>query len=298
MDGQVMVLLVGEQPAPNLLPVRQYKPKGVVLLYTELSERIATNLQQVLSVRKVVRVKVPPYDVRTIRERLRRALKEYGWEGEPLTFNLTGGTKLMMLAAYSVAQETGSRCLYVVSEGGRNDFYWYGFENGVLKPIRTEAAEVTITLDEYLRVYVGGYQHDKPRDEFERAVVAALRPPASPVDEILTSVRPQATLNLEIDALVRIGNQIGLLEIKKKADKRAIDQLTTPTSREYLGTYIRRFLVSAHKVPKASQRLARAYGITVIELRSFGDQRRLDANDTTRLRGMISQRLGIAAQKG
>lgn len=298
LDEQVMVLLVGEQPAPNLLPVKQYRPKSAVLVYTDFTERITENLQRVLPLKTIWRVKVPPYDVAATRKGLTERFAAQGWKGSDLIFNLTGGTKMMMLAAYSIAQEMGSRCLYLVSERGRNDVHWYKFENGRLVSQGKEPLRENIDLDEYLRAYVGAYRHGKPADKFERAVLAALRPQHSAVDQILTNIRPTATPNLEIDALVRIGNQIGLLEIKQRADKRAIDQLTTPTSREYLGTYVHRFLISGRRMAASSHRLAQAYGITIIELESFGNQQRLSADDTALLRQKISQRLGVAVQKG
>ncbi len=284
-----MVLLVGEQPAPNLLPVRHYKPKGVILVSSDFTARIAGNLQQVLQPHLCIKCQVPAYDVKRVREALIGVLKKHGWLPQALVFNLTGGTKLMMLAAYSVAQEIGSRCLYLVSEKGQSEVHWFGFKGGAFVRMPRERIATTITLDDYLRVYVGAYRQQTPRDEFERAVVAKLRPRSSPVEEIVTGVRPLATPSLEIDALVRIGNQIGVLEIKRRADKRGIDQLTTAASREHLGTYVRKFLIAANKVGPPTERLAQAHGIRIIELPSYGRAGRLTADDTSKLRLSIQR---------
>ena len=284
-----MVLLVGEQPAPNLLPVRHYKPRGVILVYSDFTARIAGNLQEVLQTRLCIKCQVPAYDIKRVREVLTGVLEKHGWQGHDLVFNLTGGTKLMMLAAYSVAQEMGSRCLYLVSEKGQSEVHRFGFKGGSFVRMPPERIATTITLDDHLRVYVGGYRSQAPRDEFERAVVEKLRPRSSPIEEIVTDVRPLATSGLEIDALVRIGNQVGVLEIKKRADKRGIDQLTTAASREYLGTYVRKFLIAANKVGPPTERLARAHGIQIIELLSYGRAGRLTADDTSKLRLSIQQ---------
>jgi len=43
-----MVLLVGEQPAPNMLPVRQLSPNAAVLVYTDYTRIRTKNLRDLL----------------------------------------------------------------------------------------------------------------------------------------------------------------------------------------------------------------------------------------------------------
>lgn len=54
-------------------------------------------------------------------------------------------------------------------------------------------------------------------------------------------------------------------------------------SQRYLGTYIAKFLVSAHPVDRNNRALARAYNIEVIELPSFAHTGRLDDRDRQHL---------------
>ncbi|RKY82833.1 DUF1887 domain-containing protein, partial [candidate division KSB1 bacterium] len=35
---EIMFSFIGEQPIPNLLPVKHFKPSKVVMIYTELTE--------------------------------------------------------------------------------------------------------------------------------------------------------------------------------------------------------------------------------------------------------------------
>jgi len=287
-----MVLLVGEQPVPNLLPVRHYKPKGVVLVYSERTERIANNLKSVLVPRLCIMCKVLPYEVDVLQSNLKKVFEDKHWEGEDLIFNLTGGTKLMMLAAYSVAQELGSQCLYLISEKGTSEVRWYRFRDGTLRPSGREIIPATISLDDYLRLHVGEYEGQRPKDAFELAVMGALRG-CETIDELKTDVRPLSARNLEIDLLVRRGNQVGLAEIKKRANKSAIDQLTTAASREYLGTYTHKFLITANKLSSGNRRLAQVQAIAVIELLSFSEKGQLSEADIQRLRHQITTRLGV-----
>lgn len=287
-----MVLLVGEQPIPNLLPVRHYKPKGVILVYSERTERIAKNLQDVLKPHLCIMCKVRPYEVDELQANLKTVFRDKHWKGPDLIFNLTGGTKPMMLAAYSVAQELGSQCLYLISEKGTSEVRRYQFRDGALRPSGREIIPATISLDDYLRLHVGEYEEQRPKDAFELAVMGALRG-CEAIDELRTDVRPQSAHNLEIDLLVRRGNQVGLAEIKRKADKSAIDQLTTAASREYLGTYTHKFLIAANKLSSGNRRLAQVQAITVIELLSFSEHGQLSEADIQRLRHQITMRLGV-----
>ncbi len=290
MDETVMVLLVGEQPAPNLLPARHYRVSAVLLVYSNLTEHIAENLDKVLQTPTSIKCKVPAYDVSAIIDQLKRIIRDHGWTGRDLVFNLTGGTKLMMLGAFIVAHELGSRWLYMQSEGPASDAHWFGFKDG--RPYRApkETISTTITLTDYLHLHIGEFRSHEPSDDFERAIFKALKPGRqSPVHELLVDIRPTSTRDPEIDMLVRIDNQVGVLEIKKRAAKRGIEQLTTATGRDYLGTYVHKFLVTAHPVSRETCRLAEALRIHVVELPSFAQGGSLSQHDRGQVRRRIAE---------
>lgn len=48
MAKTVLILLVGEQPAPNLLPTRHLSPDTVALVYTEHTKPVAERLKGLL----------------------------------------------------------------------------------------------------------------------------------------------------------------------------------------------------------------------------------------------------------
>lgn len=286
-----MVLLVGEQPAPNLLPVRHMRPDTVVLVYTDGTCRVATNLRALLEPGiKCLLCPVQPFEITYTSGKLQSFLTSEASDYE-LVFNVTGGTKPMALAAFGAAQSMGAQMVYLQSEGGRPRLFSYHFQGQRL--VLTGEAELgdRISLDEYLRMYLGQYTSGEPRNDFERQVAGTLRSTQG-VDEVLTSVRPQGLGALEVDFVVRCGNQIGIGEVKSKGAKDGIDHLNAVCDPRFLGTYVRKFLVSATALDTNNKDLAAAYGIEVVELLSFAQTRRLDAQDQERLVDAVTRNRG------
>ena len=299
-----MIALVGEQPIPNLIPVRYLRPEALVLVYTGLTEGKARNLSRLLTDSKVVYLRVnDPYDMVGMRHAILRAI-----EGRSdLVFNLTGGTKTMVLAAYEVAKSLSSPFIYLQTEGSRGQalqtvLYHYCFKDGqsVLEQ-RQPIHERVISLDDYLRAHFGDYETgDFHRDErgelseggrLEKAVHDALR---GWVDDIKVSVRPKGVKEqLEIDLVIQLGNQVGFIEVKsggKQSGKEAVDQLTTTAARELSGTYTARFVVTGATAHDQFKALALKLGVTVIELPRYRDGR-LGREEQETLRERISTRL-------
>lgn len=273
----VIISLIGKQPVPNLLPLRYQLPDTAVLVCTDQTEKVARQLEQLLA-RNHIGVQLlftDAYDIRKIQEDLQGFLREKGWQGADLIFNLTGGTKTMVLAAYEVAREYQAPFLYLESEEKKSHLYKYRFENGVARREGDEILPGCITIDDYLRAYVGNYSVTGPAKGtggiFEQVIVDALQ---SKVDEIL----PGVTLGgaLEVDLVVRCENQVGVISAKtgKKArEKVGLDQLNAACDPEYLGTYTRKMLVINQAWPARYnlRDLARAWDIRVIELPSFSE---------------------------
>src|SRR5579883_2604366 len=126
----LMVALVGEQPLPNLIPVRHYHPESLLLIYTNKTEPTYRRLKAVLEKEtQVDGLETEAYNIITIVENLKDKLDGTGLSAQDIEFNLTGGTKAMSLAAYQVAQQRGSPVLYMESEGRNNRMYRYNWEN-------------------------------------------------------------------------------------------------------------------------------------------------------------------------
>jgi len=295
-----MVALVGEQPIPNLLPVRYLKPTALVLVYTERTKDVARRLQQLLSEIEIVPLELlDAYHVAAIRERIRQSVAAQ----EDLLFNLTGGTKTMVLAAYDLAREWQSPFLYFQTEGphGRDQqsvLYRYIWDaNTAVLERRFVLDEPLISLDDYLRAYFGGYDETGFSKErggvLERAVHRALD---GYVDEIKVGVRPGGLKNqVEVDLVIRCGNQVGFIEVKeggRESGKHAVDQLTTAAARELSGVYAARFLVTGSTRDAQYKAVAQALNIRVIELPDWHeDQGSLSPRAAEQLRRAIAERL-------
>ncbi|MFB3764882.1 MAG: DUF1887 domain-containing protein [Methanotrichaceae archaeon] len=285
-----MLLLVGEQPAPNLLPLRHLKSDVATLIYTDYTKRVAENLRKILECDcNCLLCRVHPYNIPEIRNAVQRFLSENLSE-HILTFNLTGGTKPMVLAAFSLAHSYGVSFLYFQTEGNCSQLHHYRFYGNEIRLERVEDVLDTISLDDYLRIYVGSYETGAPRNELERQVKEVLA--ATPGLEVLWSICPQGLDALEIDCLIRLGNQVGVGEIKTKGAKSGIDQINAVAEQRYLGTYVRKFLVSANPLDWNNSNLAQAYGIKVIEATSYSETGSLNVEDRQKLAETVVDLLG------
>lgn len=295
--SSVMICLVGEQPVPNLLPVRHCKPSSVVLAYSDTTKRVHDNLVKFFSQKhpelEVESINIPPYDLVEAYACFKRACSKYSQHSEQIWFNITGGTKPMSFAGFLAARDLGAQIVYLQSEGGRSILHFYEFRSGGELRRAGEAQEVgeSITIEEYLQIHgIWEAKNNEPRDAFEQVVVTTLEPY---VDEILKSVKIGSSL--EIDLIIRRRNQIGVAEVKhkKSGEKKGIDQLNTATNQDYLGKYTKRFLIRNRELSADNQALAEASGIEVIVLPSFSDASlSLSQEDKVQLEERVLRGLG------
>jgi hypothetical protein len=157
--------------------------------------------------------------------------------------------------------------------------------------------ESLLTLDDYLRAYGrDDYFFDKSTTNdfgclFEIALGEALR---NFCDEVFRSVRFKSFSHVELDLIFRLGNQVGIAEAKteKEPDKSTIDQLNSPTHREFLGTYTKKFLFLSNKLGSGNKALADAYRISVVELDGNLANGQLSVNDFNLLKASVTKALG------
>ncbi|MEA3341387.1 MAG: DUF1887 family CARF protein [Chloroflexota bacterium] len=302
-----LVTLVGEQPIPNLLPIRALRPEQTLFIHTGrgprgtqgVAERISRLVEQETQPDFLL---VQPYDLLETRQAIADQLG-----AEPAIFNLTGGTKIMALAAYALAVERNAPFVYFQTEGprGRDQraaLYRYGFDQR--RPVLQERRVLNqplISLDDYLLAHLPAFEETgfaKDDDgklnsggRFEQAVARALD---GWVDELKAGVRPKGIKDqLEIDLVIRCGNQVGIIEAKlggQGSGKHAVDQLTTAAAREYLGTYTARFLVTGGERDKRYAALAQEVDVHTITLPGYRNGR-LSQQDVRNLRQRIGQHL-------
>ncbi len=269
-----LLSIIGEQPIPNLLPIRHLKPDANLLVYTRETEAVARRLLRTIGAPLDLKqhIKAPPYDLQRIIAMIQERIRPL----DEVSINLTGGTKIMSLAAYTVAAERQLPMVYY--ESRRNCLYRYRFEDGAVQLQDPLTLDTSITLEDYLRAHLDDYKvegyHDQAGDaggKFEQAVDQALK---SRGFETLAGVRPTHVGNqIEIDLGLRLGNKVGVMEIKTGSSsdtvKRGLDQLKMASEREFLGTYTLQFLVTAGRVGNNVKELASARHVTIIEIPNY-----------------------------
>jgi hypothetical protein len=288
----ILISLIGEQPIPNLLPIRDQPPAAAVLLYSDFTKKTAERLAKLLPA-GCVALPWPvagAYDIESARQDLLCRIQSVGWSGPDLVFNLTGGTKLMSFAAYLVAAELRAPFLYLQSEGKQTRLYRYEFDAaGAPHLVEDRLLPTLITIADYLHAFLDGYQmtgfakdEQSKGAQFETAIYTALQPA---VDEIAAGLKHTGAV--DVDFVVRCGNQVGIIEAKTGPGvKKGIDQLNTAGEPRYLGTYTQKLLISdqvwEHTLSNLKE-LAQARRIEVIELPSFGATGQFTPKDADQL---------------
>lgn len=308
----MLLSLIGEQPIPNLLPIRHLQAAENLIVHTNnenASLKPAQRLKKLIPPDlEVSLLQVDAYRVDTIREKLEEAL---GGRSD-VVFNLTGGTKPMSLAALEVARARRATCVYYQTEGQRgrdqqSKLYFYRFDEA--GNLLFDHAEVLpgnlINLDDYLRAHLDDYEEAGfaagSGGEMEKAVYAALK---GSVDEIKANIKPIGVKNqIEIDLLLRRGNNVAVLEVKsggEGSNKKALDQLTTMAAREYLGIYATRVIVTRGDDDSRTnwyKALARALRVEVVELQHPLQNQSLHEQDARNLLDRINAILPSQTKK-
>lgn len=151
----VQVLLVSAQAAPNLLAALdpEMKPKEVILLVTDKMRKQAEALEKVFckNAIKVVTVRIAnERDFSSIENEILELAAAR--QEEKIALNVTGGTKLMALAAQTMAQEANWRVFYVDID--TDQVIWLGKDAEQPRKLAT-----TLRLGPYLQGY--GFKVEK-----------------------------------------------------------------------------------------------------------------------------------------
>ncbi len=291
-----LLSLIGEQPMPALLPDRFVQPERTLLVCTERTKPVAQRLKRLLPHAQIE--PTDPYDPPAILAALGKLLPA----GEAAIVNLTGGTKMMMLAAFALAMQRGWEFVYLESEHTPNRLHRYSLADGHLRRISSQKLPELISAADYLNAHLPGFDETGcSRDEkghltiggrFEQAVYDALKDDF----EVLAGVRPKGVANqIEIDLVIRRGNRVGIAEVKlgggDARPKQGIDQLSTAGGRVYLGTYTSKFLITGSRPAPSIKRLASERGVTIIPLPGYDDGLPLKRDDQARLLGVMREKL-------
>lgn len=291
-----MIALVGEQPMPVLLPSRHLKPSSTLLVCTKKTEDVAKRLSRLIDNAKPALVKSSPYDL----ARLTAEFVSMMPTGTPLVLNLTGGTKIMSLAAYAQALSTQSNFVYFESEGHSSRLHCFKVSGGLPILDRIDDLPELISAADYLNAHLHGFSEkgfSRENDSttiseggrFERAVSDVLE---SNGYEVLKGVRPQGIKDqIEIDLVIRHNNLVAIAEIKVgdregKGPKAGLDQLAMAADRKTLGTYTEKFLITARNLTDKSSNikaLAVDRGIHIVELPDYEEGKKLPKSAADKL---------------
>ena len=164
MPSSIQVLLVSAQAAPNLLPALdpELKPERAILLVSKKMEDRARALQKVLG-EAGVRTQIEPVEDEHSFEQLENTLLKLAeqFSGQSIALNVTGGTKLMALAAQSVAQAYHWPVFYVDLD--TDEVIWLGKES------RSKPLQATLRLRHYLLGYGFQIEGGIERPQLDRA---------------------------------------------------------------------------------------------------------------------------------
>jgi hypothetical protein len=220
---RVLVCLVGEQPAPNVLPLEYYQPDRVVMVCTDrttiIAERTAKIIEADYDIDVVTPLCVtPPYKISEIQKVLKAYIETHTTEKDDLVFNLTGATKPMVISAYEYAKSKSARAFYYQSQANTSLIHPYRFSEGKLTFDEPVPIGSSLNIDQFLKLYLGDYKTKKRYEKnlFEENVIDALRSLQGDF-EMLPRVCPSNMPNVEIDFVLRYRNTIAVGEIKETA---------------------------------------------------------------------------------
>ena len=204
-NPKVQILLVSAQAAPNMLPALDpsLKPAEAILLVTAKMASRADALAAVLSEAhiKVTRVNLAnEHDFSALGDVMLDVAP--GHAGDDIALNVTGGTKLMALAAQSVAQAAGWRVFYV--DVDTDEVIWLGREN------QRKKLAAQLRLPHYLKGYGFQLAESIARPPAERrhnellqtliSQVGSLEAPLGQLNYLAQEAETRKTLTIELTA--------------------------------------------------------------------------------------------------
>ena len=115
-------------------------------------------------------IETAPYDISTITMTLEKNLTSITTLApQTLVFNLTGGTKPMLLAAYQIAERLNAPVMYLQSERGRSTIDYYNWQDHQLCYQRQEQLTQHLSLNDILHLHLGPEKDAEGRDVWKVA---------------------------------------------------------------------------------------------------------------------------------
>jgi len=280
---KTMIALVGEQPLPNVIPVKYYSPSRLVLAHTknERSTLIAERIKRFFGNQPKVDLLdlEDGYNVDQIYSRLYQFIHQNELKNE-LLFNLTGGTKPMSFAALELAQELKCQAFYYQSENNLSQLHLYDLSAGSLKYQKSVLIDVNLEVKEALKLFVDKYREKNFKNTFEEQVFDILKNLGKEYSALHNVyVGP----NVEVDWILCYKNKLAVGDVKSQVKKSSIDQVSGVADQRTLGTYTKKFIISAREPDDNNCLLAEAYRIKVIVVPSANNNGSLSDEDRQKI---------------
>lgn len=189
--ARTMIDLMGHQPMPNLLPILEIRPDELHIIVSRDTAPIAENLRYALALpassiagprSQIHHLVADPWDLLEVENLLEGLIKDIG--SAEIYLNLTGGTKIMALAAYRVGQRHGLPMIYLVSAQSRRLLQFVG--TGA--PERRDLT-VPLPIEVHLAAHGIEMRADDPLDECFSRAACLLAQQASDIQSLLAVCR-------------------------------------------------------------------------------------------------------------
>jgi len=294
---QLLISLIGEQPIPNLLPLWQFQEfTATQFIASQTTLNIAETLTHAIRQDKQLsHLKVFPtqtieaYNIGLARAGISAVLSEHLLAETDVRLNLTGGTKIMSLAALQAAFGSGVRLMYVSTE--ENRIILLGSDGAELD---SQPIDVKITVDQYLKAHgleVSDNQNFDPNyyayaapppkagDELEMSVYQALKQ-STRFDDVRRKIfirkqTQQGEVNNELDIVAIRNGRLAVCSCKSISSEKqeqvrikiqkAIYELASLSRREAFGIYCGKILATDIPEPgEANLQRAKEMGVRLV----------------------------------
>jgi hypothetical protein len=191
----------------------------------------------------------------------------------------------MSFAALELARVLRCQAFYYQSENNLSQVYLYDLSTGSPKYQKPISIDTELRVDEILKLFIDEYHcDDNFKDDFEKQVFDVLDSLGNGYSVLhnvrLDSIGP----NVEIDWILCYKNKLAVGEVKPQAKKSdGIDQVNGVTDQRTLGTYTKKFIISAREPDDNNRLLAEAYRIKVIVVPSANNNGTLSDEDRQKI---------------
>jgi hypothetical protein len=277
----LLLSLIGEQPIPNLLPLWQFPEYSATQFAATrttlpMAHTLAAAVRRDAQLKKVDVLEpllLEAYDIAQARDVLTAALVTHRAQGREVCLNLTGGTKLMSLAALQAAFGSGIRLLYISSEQNQVIMLASDGSERARQPIQVRISAEQYLAAHGLEVEPAGRRPSELKDgSWLEEIVARRALESGSFDDVRRNVfirkhSERGLVENELDVVVTRNGRLAVCSCKsgRKITKEQLYELTSLSRREAAGIYCGKVLVTdLAELSQALRERARSMGVHLV----------------------------------